>query len=577
MKFSFTRKRIFFFIIFFSYTQIALSAYNTTEVVNKKILIPVNKNISINFKNTELSKALNILGSHSNKNIIISENVTGYLTLNIKDAPWSEVFNAVLEMKDLVVIGSETLGILKIYTSSEVDKIANVGPSIKFVNETKLIKTLIEKKETEIKKKEAKKQNSGDTALVTFQEVLENPSDLVVNLTYATEQESIGNYRSTISTLERLNMLYPVNTDLKLYLISVLLKMDSEVKLQLMVETMLQDPNTTEETRKYIEEIIKNIKKQPEPKGKWFAYLDLSYMQTDNSNIDGVSKSKTLYAQDNIQEFPGLGYDKTFSRGSSFTIGKNLNSTSAISLTGGLTVNTQNKGDTYESDVKSGSLTYTKVLGKHFLIPYIFYSRPNERQLADLNTKGFGFNNTYSLDKTKSISYGSSFSTSSYNKKSSIEDEVPDNDNNQIYSSNIGYNYTFFDKNLINTKISYTEKKAKADYNAYTAPRLDIGYTRVLPFGNLRLNKSYQTSTYDEKNTFIHSTIEREDDIENTLAQLSGSINQLSSLFQFIDPNGKIFYNLSYFEVDTDSTLLNNSSLREITSFKITKRLSLYE
>ena len=241
MKFSFTRKRIFFFIIFFSYTQIALSAYNTTEVVNKKILIPVNKNISINFKNTELSKALNILGSHSNKNIIISENVTGYLTLNVKNAPWSEVFNAVIEMKNLVIIGSETLGILKIYTLSEVGKITNVGPSIKFVNETKLIKALIGKKETKKKKKafKGKKRNNGDIALITFQEVLENPSDLVVNLTYATEQESLGNYRSTLSTLERLNMLYPVNTDLKLYLISVLLKMDSEVKLQLMVETML--------------------------------------------------------------------------------------------------------------------------------------------------------------------------------------------------------------------------------------------------------------------------------------------------------------------------------------------------
>ena len=39
-------------------------------------------------------------------------------------------------------------------------------------------------------------------------------------------------------------------------------------------------------------------------------------MQADNSNIDGVSKTGTLYAQDNISEFPGLKYDKTYSRGS---------------------------------------------------------------------------------------------------------------------------------------------------------------------------------------------------------------------------------------------------------------------
>ena len=93
-------------------------------------------------------------------------------------------------------------------------------------------------------------------AEITFQDILENPSDLEMNLKYASEQEALGRYKSTLTTLERLNMLYPVNTDIKLYLISILLKMDSAVKLQLMIETMLQDPNTTKETRDYIEEIL---------------------------------------------------------------------------------------------------------------------------------------------------------------------------------------------------------------------------------------------------------------------------------------------------------------------------------
>ena len=90
-------------------------------------------------------------------------------------------------------------------------------------------------------------------------DVIENPSDLKINLEYAKEQEVLGRYKSTLTTLERLNMLYPVNTDIKLYLISILLKMDSVAKLQLTIETMLQDPNTTEETRDYIEEILKTI------------------------------------------------------------------------------------------------------------------------------------------------------------------------------------------------------------------------------------------------------------------------------------------------------------------------------
>ena len=55
-------------------------------------------------------------------------------------------------------------------------------------------------------------------AEVTFQDILENPADLEINLKYATEQEALGRYKATLSTLERLNMLYPVNTDIKLYL-----------------------------------------------------------------------------------------------------------------------------------------------------------------------------------------------------------------------------------------------------------------------------------------------------------------------------------------------------------------------
>ena len=53
---------------------------------------------------------------------------------------------------------------------------------------------------------------------ITYQEILENPTDLELNLNYAKQQEKTGNLKLTISTLERLNMLYPENLDIKLYL-----------------------------------------------------------------------------------------------------------------------------------------------------------------------------------------------------------------------------------------------------------------------------------------------------------------------------------------------------------------------
>ena len=54
---------------------------------------------------------------------------------------------------------------------------------------------------------------------VTFMQILENPTDLELNLKYAKEQAIAGNYKSTIHTLEGLNSLYPANTEIKIYLL----------------------------------------------------------------------------------------------------------------------------------------------------------------------------------------------------------------------------------------------------------------------------------------------------------------------------------------------------------------------
>ena len=417
-------------------------------------------------------------------------------------------------------------------------------------------------------------------AEVTFQEILENPADLEINLKYATEQEGLGRYKATLSTLERLNMLYPVNTDIKLYLISILLKMDSAAKLELMVETMLQDPNTTKETRDYIESILKTIRDQSKPQPKWFAYTDLSYTQTDHSNIDGLTKSGQLFFESPERDpimMGGKRYDQIHSKGSSITIGKNLDETSAISFNGGLTLNTQVNDPDFHNDLISGSLSYSKISGNHFFLPYAFYSRSNERLTADLNTKGFGFNNTYNIDQNNSVSYSSSFSRTNYNKVQSIEDELPDDANSDIYSTSIGYNHTFLDKNLIATNISYARKKAKAEYNAYIGRGFNLSYTRLLPIGIFKVDKTFQSNIFDEKDLDIHTTIDREDDIHTVQLQLSGRLMQIFPFIKKFDTKGLIFYNLKHTKMDSDSTLLNNSAIRETTSFNITKRFSLYE
>ena len=53
---------------------------------------------------------------------------------------------------------------------------------------------------------------------ITFKDILDDPTDLELNLNYAKQQEKAGNFKSTIATLERLSKLYPKNSDIKLYI-----------------------------------------------------------------------------------------------------------------------------------------------------------------------------------------------------------------------------------------------------------------------------------------------------------------------------------------------------------------------
>ena len=97
----------------------------------------------------------------------------------------------------------------------------------------------------------------------------------------------------------------------------------------------------------------------------------------------------------------------------------------------------------FHNDLISGSLSYSKISGNHFLLPYVFYSRSNERLTADLNTKGFGFNNTYNIDTNNSISYSSSLSFTDYNRTSSKDAEIANDKNNNTFTTSVGYNHAF--------------------------------------------------------------------------------------------------------------------------------------
>ena len=109
---------------------------------------------------------------------------------------------------------------------------------------------------------------------ITYMQILQKPNDLDLNLKYAQQQGKMGNFKQTISTLERLTMLYPDNVEIKLYLLSVLVQVDSPEKANSIIEEMKLRRDLDPEDLETLIEIEEELKDR-EP-GLWNITADIS-------------------------------------------------------------------------------------------------------------------------------------------------------------------------------------------------------------------------------------------------------------------------------------------------------------
>jgi len=279
-----------------------------------------------------------------------------------------------------------------------------------------------------------------------------------------------------------------------------------------------------------------------------------------------VEDTKIDFAADSIK------YDKTYSRNGSFTLGKKIDDTSAFSLNMGLDLITQNKGNKNQSDLISGSFSYSKSLDKHFFLPYIFYSRPNNRNAKDSNSRGFGFSNSYYINKKNNISYGAGFTNTLYDETAVFTNAETNSTDN--YSAKIDYNYNLTSKDILNSKITFNNVNGNADYNSYDSYGLTLGYSKYIPIGLLKLETTYKRKEHEAKDQFINSTIDRIDQEVNGQILLTGQLNKILPFFKNLDKNNSVFYTFKYKYIDVDSTILNNTIRRELLTYGITKKIN---
>ena len=415
-------------------------------------------------------------------------------------------------------------------------------------------------------------------ATITYKEILDNPTDLELNLNYAKQQESSGNLKLTISTLERLSMLYPSNTDIKLYLLSILIKMDSAVKVDLMVKTMMNDPNTSVETRKLIAELLSNTGEKKK-ESKWFAYLDIKYSQTEEDNISGVTKSHKLLQDDSKIPYTAVDsrlvvkYDKTYTRAGSLTVGKNIDESSSLFFNLGLDINTINKKIKGDNDVVSSSVSYFKAKDNHYISPYVFWTKPNYRKQADYDTMGLGINNTYIINEKNNLNYGLSYSDTSYVQNAAF-DTAADSDS-AAYSSFVRYNHNLTKKTQIGTKLIWGRTESKKEYDSYDSTGINLTLSQILPFGTLKLRGTFLKNDYDEIESFVSPTIIRKDESLVAAISLEGQVVKLIPFLKRFKLDDSLFYTLNARLSDVSSNILNHDIARNYGTIGLTKRLNL--
>ena len=148
---------------------------------------------------------------------------------------------------------------------------------------------------------------------ITYMQILQNPNDLDLNIKYAQQQGKMGNFKQTISTLERMNMLYPDNTEIKLYLLSVLVQVDSPEKANTIIEEMKLRRDLSPEDLETLQEIEAELKDR-EP-GLWTFAADISAGSVFSDNVNSVSKTRMKSESDSVVGFNSAKYDRTLSGG----------------------------------------------------------------------------------------------------------------------------------------------------------------------------------------------------------------------------------------------------------------------
>lgn len=406
---------------------------------------------------------------------------------------------------------------------------------------------------------------------IQYSEILNNPTDLELNLQFVKQQEELGNFKAVISTLERLSDIYSDNLDLKLYLLSISLKIDSKERTKDIIDQIKRSPALTNAIRQRLDEIIKTLDQQENQKNnEWVQFVDIGFNSTLDNNVNTMSDSGTLYISDSLSNYAANTIDDDDFQNTSIKYGayKQLSKTSNINFNVGKAFTRQNRDKNKENDLHSLFVNYNKQINKNYISTFYTFNENNNIHESDYLVHSLILENRYGLKPNQNLVLSGNYSLTDYRTDStftSAEDK-----NNEAQGLAIGYEYFFNQNNNIKIKYGFNDYNAKLDSYGYDNEYQRISYSTRIKNINFNLSQTINYNTYDKADTFVKSDTIRDDKIRTNTVSMSGSLDQLLN-YKFLKG---IIYSLSYTDIKSTSNILNYDYNKDLYKFGLTKRIS---
>ena len=404
---------------------------------------------------------------------------------------------------------------------------------------------------------------------ITYMQILQKPNDLELNLKYAQQQGKMGNFKQTISTLERLNMLYPDNTEIKLYLLSVLVQVDSPEKANVIIDEMKLRRDLSPEDLETLKEIEEELKDR-EP-GLWTFAADISAGSVFTNNVNSVSKTRKKNESDSVVGFNSAKHDRTLSGGIGLTATRQVGEESSLLINLAHTLSEQyaETDDDYQSYGVTLGLD-TTFLGQS-VSPYIIANKSDYQTDADSFSFMYGAGSFFSIGERNSISYGYSFADAKGNHNST--DTTADETNSITHSFTLGHD--FIVNQLITTSIGlgYSDADAKVDAgNDYETYDGSLNINFAFPWAYISVGNALSFNDYKKADSSVNSSIIRSDVTHTFDIMVTKAIGDF---FPAIDPNRSLFINASYEKMKSEANIMNYDYITDSFSLSFSKSFNL--